>query len=98
MKWANRCWSTPNPMQYQGVLMECARCLSRRTVRGSSVTASRPKVGLGRESAKVDLPAPVYWDYAKAGRRRDSRFLLQVPCHSGLGAIQAPGILLALER
>ena len=34
----------------------------------------RPKVGRGQGSAKVILPAPVYWDYAKAGRSLDNLF------------------------
>src|SRR5215469_5640899 len=35
---------------------------------------SRPMVGRGQGSAKVILPAPVYWDYAKAGRSLDNLF------------------------
>jgi hypothetical protein len=34
--------------------------LTRNGIRG-------PKVDPGRGSAKVILPAPVYWDYARAG-------------------------------
>jgi len=36
-------------------------------------TASRPKVGPGRGSAKVVPPAPACWDCAKAGRKPASR-------------------------
>src|SRR5215469_15059331 len=56
-------------MRYPGDLMECALCLSRRSVHGSPAMGLRPKVGPGQGTAKVILPAPVYWDYAKAGRR-----------------------------
>src|SRR5262249_12912627 len=58
-------------MRYQGVLMECALYLSRRSVHGSLAMGSRPKAGPGQESAKVILRAPVSWAYAKAGRRLD---------------------------
>src|SRR5271169_6024957 len=84
IRWANRSWCTPSPMRFQGVLMGCARCLSRRSARGSPTTESRPKVGPGRGTAKVIPPAPAYWDYAKAGHRLDSNPVL-------------PGLLLSVR-
>jgi hypothetical protein len=70
--------STLNAVPYPVVLIEYALCLSRRSVHGSLAMGSRRKAGPGQGSAKVILPAPVYWDYAKAGRRLDSQFLR---CH-----------------
>jgi hypothetical protein len=64
------------PNTIPGVLMGCARCLSRRAARGSPTTESRPKAGPGRGSARVIPPALAYWDYAKAGHRLDSDSVL----------------------
>ena len=72
MRWASRSWFIPNPMLFQGAPMECARCLCRRSARGSPTTGLRPKVGLGRGNAKAIPRVPASWVYARAGPRLDS--------------------------
>ena len=65
MRWASRSWFIPNPMLFQGAPMECARCLCRRSARGSPTTGLRPKVGLGRGNAKA-VPR-----YLRSGLKRE---------------------------
>src|SRR6516165_12378326 len=72
MRWASRSWFIPNPMLFQGAPMECARCLCRRSARGSLTMGLRPKVGLGRGNAKAVPRVPASWAYARAGPRLDS--------------------------
>ena len=62
----------PNPMLFQGAPMECARCLCRRSARGSLTTGFEAQVGLGRGDAKAVPPVPAFWAYARAGPRLDS--------------------------
>jgi hypothetical protein len=71
INWMNRFWSTPSRIACRAVRMVCARCSSRRWVRGSLAMVLRRKASPGRGIVKVVHPAPVCWDYARAGRQPD---------------------------
>src|SRR5437870_3723882 len=58
-------------MLNRDVVMGCALFSFPPSVRAWPETASKPRAGLGRGSAKDDPSAPARWRFRRAGRRRD---------------------------